>query len=203
VEFANPECRFEYRKSRFKTADKDRFIITEVRFRLTRFGKPRLRYGELQQYVEQNIHLEKLTGGRAALNAVRSAVLALRKRKSMVIDPADPNSRSVGSFFINPILSQQTCAALQEQWKESGHEIPIPVFPADGGVKLPAAWLVENAGFTRGYRRGGAGISDNHSLALINCGGTTRDLLGLASDIETAVYRKFNIRLEREAVVVE
>jgi len=203
IQIPGSECRFGYRQSRFKSDDKNRFIITEVCFRLTKFGKPQIRYSELQQYVESRMHLNTLANGKPALDAVRSAVLALRRRKSMVIDPADPNSRSVGSFFVNPILSKETFATLEEQWKQSGHEKPVPVFPVKNGMKVPAAWLVENAGFARGYRRNGAGISANHSLALINCAGTTKDLLELAGEIENTVHQKFGIRLQREAVVVE
>ena len=202
VNIPGHDCRFGYRQSRFKSDDRDRFVITEVRFRLTKFGQPQIRYTELQRYVDSNLSLSGLSQGRQALDAVRSAVIALRKKKSMVIDPADPNSRSVGSFFVNPILAKEHFSTLQDRWKASGHEKAIPVFPAGNGMKVPAAWLVENAGFPRGYRRNGAGISSNHSLALINCGGTTKELLDLAGEIESGVHQKFGIQLQREAVVV-
>jgi UDP-N-acetylmuramate dehydrogenase len=202
AEFTNKECRFGYRQSRFRIEDAGRYIITEVTFRLRRYGRPEIRYPELRNYIEAHFGLNILSSGRAALDAVRSAVLAIRKKKSMVIDPTDPNTMSVGSFFMNPILPQSEFAKLEEQWKLSGGKDPIPTFNAQGSIKVPAAWLVEKAGFHRGYRKGGAGISANHSLALINCGGTTREILDLAEEIQEKVFKSFAIRLEREPVVV-
>jgi len=118
----------------------------------------------------------------------------------MVLDPADPNTRSAGSFFTNPVLSAAVFADLAQRWKE------IPSFPADGGVKVPAAWLVEHAGFSKGYRsgggRGGAGISTRHALALVNLGGTSADLLALAEKVRAGVEKQFGIRLAYEPEVV-
>ena len=118
--------------------------------------------------------------------------------KSMVLDPADPNTRSVGSFFTNPVLPVHAFADLEKQWKG------IPSFPADGGVKVPAAWLVERAGFPKGYlgSGGGAGISTRHALALVNLGGTSADLLTLAEEVRAGVERQFGIRLNYEPEVV-
>ncbi len=202
AEFTNKECRFGYRRSRFRTKDAGRYIITEVTFRLRKSSTPEIHYPELRNYLETNFGLNILATGRPALDAVRSAVLAIRKKKSMVIDPADLNTRSVGSFFMNPILSKREFESLEEQWKLSGGKDQIPTFNAQGNIKVPAAWLVEKAGFHRGYRKGGAGISANHSLALINCGGTTREILDLAEEIQQSVFKRFGIRLEREPVVV-
>ena len=114
----------------------------------------------------------------------------------MVIDPQDPNSRSVGSFFLNPLISPETFAVLERENRD------IPHFPAPDGVKVPAAWLVENAGFHKGLQRGGIGISKNHALALINCSGSTREILDLADEIQKAVQQIFGIRLEREPVLI-
>jgi UDP-N-acetylmuramate dehydrogenase len=122
----------------------------------------------------------------------------------MVIDPADPNSRSVGSFFMNPILSAGEFKVFEQNWKSVGDGIPLTSFSAGECVKIPAAWLVEKAGYHKGYRKGNVGISSNHSLALINCGGgTTRELLELAGEIQLRVFERFGIRLEREPVVVK
>ena len=126
----------------------------------------------------------------------------------MVLTVGDPNARSVGSFFLNPILGPGALEALRRRLGTM--DGPVPTFPADGaggvggvgGVKVPAAWLVERAGFAKGYRRGGVGISSNHALALVNHGGTTGELLALAESIERGVYDRFGIRLEREPVVV-
>lgn len=193
-------CGFGYRHSRFKAADRNRHIVTEVSFRLRQQGRPDLAYPELRRHVEARVDLDALESGSPVLGAVREAVLALRRGKSMVVDPADPDSRSAGSFFLNPVLSRQDFAALE---RSVGHGRPIPTFAAAGGIKVPAAWLVEQAGFAKGFRRGGVGISAHHALALINCGGSAAELLSLAADIENTVREKFGVRLEREPVVVQ
>ena len=120
----------------------------------------------------------------------------------MVLDADDPNTRSVGSFFLNPVLAAEAFAELERRWQAAGGSVPIPTFPAPKGVKVPAAWLVEQAGFRKGHRKDGAGISSHHALALVNLGGTTTQLLALAEEIERAVREKFGVRLEREPVVV-
>src|SRR5437763_7601590 len=198
-EFRADECGFAYRQSRFKREDRDRYIILEVTLRLQKQGRPSLRYAEVAQEVRRTAPIDALAPA-AALGAVRDAVLALRRRKSMVLAADDPNSRSVGSFFVNPVLPPGAFEALRARLGPAAG--PIPTFAADGGVKLPAAWLVERAGFAKGYRRGGVGISGNHALALVNHGGTTAELLALATSIERTVYDRFGIRLEREPVVV-
>ncbi len=120
----------------------------------------------------------------------------------MVLDAGDPNTRSVGSFFLNPVLPREAFAELERRWKAAGGSALIPTFPAPAGVKVPAAWLVEQAGFRKGHRQDGVGISNRHALALVNLGGTTAQLLALAEQIERAVLERFGIRLEREPVVV-
>ncbi len=202
VEIASAECRFGYRQSRFKTDDNDQYIILDVTFRLRKNGRPAIRYPELQKFIDTSGGLDRLDSGTPVLLAVREAVLALRRQKSMVLDPQDSNSRSVGSFFTNPILAQHSFESLIERWEKSGDGNPIPSFASSQGIKVPAAWLVEKTGFHRGYRYRGVGISQNHSLALVNYNGTTKELLDLASMIESKVYERFSIRLEREPVVV-
>ncbi|HEX4627210.1 MAG TPA: hypothetical protein VH137_00350, partial [Gemmatimonadales bacterium] len=134
---------------------------------------------------------------------VRDAVLALRRGKSMVLDPADPNTRSAGSFFMNPVLSAAAFADLEARWRARGEGGGvIPTYPADGGVKVPAAWLVERAGFPKGYRQGGAGVSTRHALALVNLGGTSAELLALADAIVAAVEQRFGVRLAYQPEVV-
>ena len=200
VAFDATECGFAYRHSRFKGADQDRYIVTRVDFRLTPQGRPNLAYPELRRQIQARIDLDALENGRPVLDAVYQAVLALRRGKSMVVEPTDPDSRSVGSFFVNPVLSRQGFAALE---RTMGNGVPIPTFAAPEGIKVPAAWLVEQAGFTKGLRRRGVGISSHHALALINCGGSTAELLSLAADIEHAVWEKFGVRLQREPYVVQ
>jgi UDP-N-acetylmuramate dehydrogenase len=201
VEFDAAECRFGYRTSRFKaTADRDRYIITRVAYRLRTAGAPALRYPELRRAVEASPDFASLTPT-AALQAVRTTVLALRRGKSMVIDPADPESRSVGSFFMNPVLDDLAMQRVRGRWAASGGAGEVPFFPAgDGRAKVPAAWLVEQAGFPRGTERAGVGVSRNHALALVNRGGTTHALLALAAEITEAVEARFGIALEREPV---
>jgi UDP-N-acetylmuramate dehydrogenase len=196
------DCGFRYRQSRFKSTDANRFIVTAVTFRLRKNAELEIRYAELQRYFEEQGIRGSLPPGRPGLETVRAAVLALRRRKSMVTDPTDANSRSVGSFFMNPVLGKTELDQVQQRWTSGGGKDPIPAFPSDDGVKVPAAWLVEHAGFSKGYRMGGAGISSNHALALINCGGTTRDLLKLASAIQEAVLDRFGLNLEREPVLL-
>lgn len=202
VTFQGAECRFGYRTSRFKQEDAGRYIIVAVTFRLTPGARPSLRYLELQHMVEQSVNPETLGGGRPALGAVRDAVLRLRRGKSMVIDPADPESRSVGSFFTNPVVPPQIFEALEKRWKAGGGTDPVPQFPVGSLVKIPAAWLVEHAGFPKGFRAGNVGVSRHHALALVNRGGTSAELLALAEAIENAVRRCFGIDLVREPVIV-
>src|SRR5207244_1637334 len=120
--FTARECAFGYRDSRFKRADRGRYVVLEVMLRLARDQRPRIRYPELQRAVAELGGLDTVAAGEAA-RLVREAVLALRRRKSMVLDPADPNTRSAGSFFTNPVLSATAFADLAQRWKE------IPSFP--------------------------------------------------------------------------
>jgi UDP-N-acetylmuramate dehydrogenase len=182
------ECGFEYRRSVFK--HRDRWLVLAVAYRLREspVSGP-LRYAELARALGVPV------GGSAPLAAVREAVLRLRRGKGMVIDPADPDSVSAGSFFTNPILSAEGFAALPGD---------PPGWPEPGGrVKTSAAWLIERAGFGRGHARGRVGISTKHTLALVNRGGaTTAELLGLAREIAAGVEAAFGVRLAPEPVLV-
>jgi UDP-N-acetylmuramate dehydrogenase len=202
VDFTPDECRFSYRQSRFKSEDADRFIITEVRFRLRPEGSADIRYAELKAVLEAGVDLGSLRPGAETLAAIRGAVIGLRRKKSMVFDPADENSKSVGSFFVNPVVPEATLREIEQRWQGAGGTTPVPRFPAPRGVKVPAGWLVEHAGYVKGYRKGGAGVSENHALALVNRGGTAKELTRLASDIQQAVLTKFGVQLEREPVYV-
>lgn len=202
VEFSNRDCSFGYRQSRFKSVDIDRYVITAVTFRLPKNGGATIRYPELQKLIASSTDLQRLPAGKPQLDAVRQAVLTLRRRKSMVIDPGDPNSRSVGSFFMNPVLSEEEFSKVHVRWHDSGHDDPIPTFPSGTGIKIPAAWLVEKSGFRKGYSVGAVGVSQNHSLALVNRGGTAKELLELAMKIQEAVRQRFGVHLEKEPVVV-
>jgi UDP-N-acetylmuramate dehydrogenase len=153
-------CGFEYRRSVFK--HEARHVVLEVAFRLRdqRESGP-LRYAELARALGVPV------GATAPLEDVREAVLALRRGKGMVIDPADPDAVSAGSFFTNPILTPDEYAALQTR-----ADAPVPAFPEpDGRIKTSAAWLIQHAGFARGHGNGRVGISSKHTLALVNRGG--------------------------------
>jgi UDP-N-acetylmuramate dehydrogenase len=196
------DCRFEYRTSRFKTDDEERYVITGVTFALKQDAYPTISYPELGEELKKGDDVASLAAGCESLAAVREAVLRIRRRKSMVIDPEDPNTKSVGSFFMNPVLTGEEFDALNNRARALGTRGPVSHFPAGSGIKVSAAWLVEQAGFSKGYRRGRAGISEHHSLALVNYGGTTGEILELASAIEATVLEKFGVQLHREPVLL-
>jgi UDP-N-acetylmuramate dehydrogenase len=188
-EFTVDECALGYRRSRFKEEEAGRWMITSIRLRLEPGGVPSVRYAELVRALEADAAPD--------LARVREAVLQLRRGKSMVYEPTDPNHRSAGSFFTNPILPVSQLDALQARTDEE-----IPRWPAGPDrVKVPAAWLIERAGFARGHVRGGAGLSTRHVLALINRGGATAaELLTLAREVRDGVLDRFAIRLRPEPV---
>jgi UDP-N-acetylmuramate dehydrogenase len=193
------ECRFGYRSSRFKTDDRDRFVITRVMYALTAGGRPAVRYPELERDLA-----ERGEGNRSLL-AVRESVLTIRKRKAMVIDPLDGDSRSVGSFFVNPTLSRSEFEELKrcaEKHPDSSGE--IPAFPiADNRIKVSAAWLIERAGISRGFVYANVGTSTKHALAIINRGGgTAREVIELKDRIQTRVRDRFGVELVPEPVFV-
>jgi UDP-N-acetylmuramate dehydrogenase len=185
---AAAECGFDYRMSVFKHRDRHVVLAVGYRLRESRDSGP-LRYAELARRLDLPI------GGRAPLADVREAVLALRRGKGMVIDPADPDSVSAGSFFTNPILAPERFAALPGD---------PPAFPEpDGRIKTSAAWLIERSGFGRGHGDGRVGISGKHTLALVNRGGaTTAELVALARGIAAGVRETFGVELVPEPVLV-
>jgi len=188
---ANAECCFSYRMSRFKRGEPDRFVICAVTFRLRRHA-PSVTYPDLVRSLGASG-----TDTRTVAE-VRGAVLAIRRSKGMVVDAADPDSRSVGSFFMNPVVSE---AQREEISRRAG--APSPGFAVTGGVKVPAAWLIERAGFTRGFGDGAVGISTKHPLALVNRGGAVAaDVLRLATTIKRQVLDRFGVPLRTEPVFV-
>jgi len=190
VELENADCGFAYRTSIFNTKDLDRYVVLAVTYRLRQNGEPKIVYKDLVDFF---------SGRQPTLQETREAVLTIRRAKSMVIDPTDPNSQSAGSFFKNPIVSK-------EKYEEIAAEIngAVPKFPADAeNVKIPAAWLIENSGFHKGYRLGNAGISTRHTLAIINCGGATAaEVLALKDAVQDRVEDKFGIVLRPEPVLI-
>ena len=185
IDLTNWDCGFAYRSSIFKTAAKERYVVISVTFRLRPGAPATVRYPELRAYLEEHaIALDDL--GR-----VREAVIAIRRRKGMVLDPNDPDTRSDGSFFTNPIVAPEC--------------VPegSPQYPSVDGVKLSAAWLIEHAGFHKGFTHGHVGISTKHTLAIINRGGgTASEVLELVRMIQEGVRGKFGVELQPEPVFV-
>ena len=199
-ELDNEACLFEYRTSVFKR-DPGRWLVLRVRFALERTPE-----SEPVRYTELASRLGIPEGGRAPLPAVREAVLALRRAKGMVLDGADPDTFSAGSFFTNPILRTRDFDAFaQRVTQRLGADVRPPAWPvAERLVKTSAAWLIERAGFTRGHGNPqGIAISSKHTLALTNRGGgTTRELVALAREIAGGVHEAFGVQLAPEPVFV-
>ena len=189
------ECRFSYRHSAFK-ADPRRWVVLAVQFAL---GEGELsapvRYAELARTLGVEV------GERAPLSAVRDTVLALRRRKGMVLDAADPDTRSAGSFFTNPLLDAAQLAAFRARLADG---VQPPTWPEpDGRTKVSAAWLIEQAGFGKGHGDGPVGLSSKHTLALVNRGGgTAADLRRVAREVRDGVRAAFGVELVPEPVVV-
>lgn len=187
--FTNQECEFEYRSSIFKK-NPGQFIILEVQFQI-RIGDS----SDPITYLELAKKLDIQMGEKAPTQHVRHTVLELRASKGMLLSPEDRDSWSAGSFFTNPIVSQQEADKLPNA---------APKWPLiDGQVKISAAWLIENAGMHKGDEIGGARISTKHVLALTNAGdATATDLIELAKTAQAKVYEKFGIKLEPEVNLV-
>src|SRR4029077_16779269 len=166
VVLPKPACGFRYRTSIFNTTERGRYIILRVNYRLKRGGAPSLKYADLQKHFAERL-AEKKTP--PSLAETRQAVREIRRSKGMLIVPGDDDSRSAGSFFKNPVLSEAQFQDLAERARSEGLEIPS--YPAlDAQRKVSAAWLVEHSGFAKGYGFGAVGISHKHALALINRG---------------------------------
>ena len=189
---ASRECGFTYRDSVFKSREPDRWVMLAVTYRLRPGGPPAVRYAELER------DLEGRRIGSPTLADVRASVLAIRRSKSMVIDPGDPNRRSCGSFFTNPIVTAVDAARIAAVAGAAA----MPRWPQpDGGVKLAAAWLIERAGFRRGHREGPVGLSTRHALAIVaHDGALARDVLAFARRVQAVVRDRFAVELTPEPV---
>jgi len=191
------QCRFSYRHSVFKGDDRYLVLAVTLRLRAGARSAP-LRFGELTSALGVE------AGGTAPLEAVRDAVLTLRRRKGMVLDPSDHDTWSVGSFFTNPVLDDVASAALADRCAAMVGVVP-PGFDAGPGlVKTSAAWLIERAGFEKGYGHDGVAVSTKHTLALTNRGtGTTAALLALAREVRDGVAATFGVQLVNEPLLVD
>jgi UDP-N-acetylmuramate dehydrogenase len=214
VELTPAECGFGYRTSMFKrhatggrgaqlnpAAATGRHVVLAVTFGLAAgpLSVP-VRYAELARLLGVAV------GDQVPLEQARAAVLQLRRGKGMVLDPADPDTRSAGSFFTNPVVPAGRLADLEAVLVARGGDGPVPRFEAgEGLVKIPAGWLIEHAGFGRGYPgddAAGARISTKHTLALTSRGGSTGDLIRLARHVRDGVLDVFGVRLEHEPVLI-
>lgn len=182
------ECGFAYRNSVFRK-NPSSFLITRISLRLSRRPRPKLDYWDLTQLEWPQDPAPTL---------IRERVLAIRRSKGMLIEDASKNKwRSAGSFFTNPVLKLSDLNHIQQG---SSSLIPFRKM-SDGSIKLSAAWLIEESGFERGFRRGAVGISPYHALALVHFGGgLSSDLMQLARDIQIAVVKKFDLLLKPEPV---
>jgi UDP-N-acetylmuramate dehydrogenase len=193
VELNNLECGFAYRRSIFNSTHRGRYVVTAVTFRFDPTRKVHLTYADLTRHF---------AGVQPTPMEVYLAVREIRHAKGMLLVDGEPDCRSAGSFFKNPVVSSQSI----EHIAAALHIAPdtVPRWPAaDGAIKLPAAWLVERAGFPKGFATGNAGISSRHTLALINRGGATAtEIIALRDAIQKQVQTRFGIALEQEPVQV-
>jgi UDP-N-acetylmuramate dehydrogenase len=192
VEFGREQCEFAYRRSRFNTTDRGRYVVLRVDYQLRRGGAPELRYADLQRAFAAD--------AKPSLAEVAETVRQIRQRKGMLLVAGDADCRSAGSFFKNPVVAAENAERISAA---AGREVPRFSAGSDGLVKIPAAWLIEHAGFAKGYALGAAGVSTKHTLALVNRGGASAlDVLSLADQIRNAVQDKFGIALELEPVLL-
>lgn len=191
-EFSNGDCGFSYRRSVFNSTERGKYIVTGASYQLRKDGTPQVSYADLKRYFQHR-------DAPPSLREVSQAVREIRRGKGMYIVPGDPDCRSAGSFFKNPIVSAERYAEIAA--RETGE---VPHYPAaDGSVKIPAAWLLERVGFHKGFAMGAAGISSRHTLALINRGGAkASDIFALRDRIMVEVKSRFGIHLEPEPVLL-
>ncbi|HZS06318.1 MAG TPA: UDP-N-acetylmuramate dehydrogenase [Blastocatellia bacterium] len=196
----NSACNFGYRSSIFNTTARDRYIVLGVTYALRPRGEPSLRYPDVKNFF----------AGRTdnpSLKEVREAVREIRARKAMLITPGDEDCKSAGSFFKNPVVAAEKFRQIEEaarRHKLIGADEKVPRFEAPGRkVKVPAAWLIEKAGFRKGHQKGRVGISSKHTLAIINRGGATAsEVLALMREIQERVNERFGVLLVPEPVFV-
>jgi UDP-N-acetylmuramate dehydrogenase len=204
-EFTNADCGFAYRTSIFNSSQSGKHIVLQVNYQLRRGGAPHIQYADLQKFFAT-------ASGAPSLQQVRDAVRAIRQSKAMLIVPGDEDCRSAGSFFKNPLVSATEADRVELLAQQRAPGKKFPRYPAEeekagqsgqNHVKLSAAWLVEQAGFHKGYAHARVGISRKHSLAIVNRGGATaRDILALKDEIQQKVFDVWGVRLQPEPVFV-
>lgn len=197
-EMSNQDCGFAYRSSIFNNTRRGEFVVLEVTYRLERNAAPTLEYADVKKYFAEK-HRAQPT-----LQETRDAVRSIRQSKAMLLVTGDEDCRSAGSFFKNPLVSVAEADRLQALVPSLAPGKSLPRYPGeDGLVKLSAAWLVEQAGFHKGYVRGPVGISRKHSLAIVNRGGATaRDIVALKDEVQRRVRQMWGVELHPEPVFV-
>ena len=197
LDLSNVDCGFSYRSSIFNGARHNEFVVLEVSYRLCRNCEPRIDYADVKNFFAAS-NLETPT-----LQQVRDAVRSIRQSKAMLLVEGDEDCRSAGSFFKNPIVSATEADRIQSLAEQRAGKMMARYPAADGQVKLAAAWLVEQSGFSKGYSMGKVGISRKHSLAIVNRGDAkARDILALKDEIEKKVFDVWGVRLHPEPVFV-
>jgi UDP-N-acetylmuramate dehydrogenase len=191
--FEHVQCEFAYRSSIFNTTARGQFIILRMTFALVKGGAARLAYDDLKN---------RFAASNPTLLETRRAVREIRQCKGMLLVPGDEDGRSAGSFFKNPVLTTRELADLESRSLHRG--LSIPTFPALAARhKISAAWMVEQAGFPKGYSLGAVGISHRHALAIVNRGGASAaEVIALKDNIRRAVHDQFGIKLQPEPVFV-
>jgi UDP-N-acetylmuramate dehydrogenase len=194
IDLAATDCGFSYRRSIFNCTQRERYVVSRVDYALRKDAPASIVYADLARYFASR------NGAAPTLEEVRNAVRSIRAQKGMLLVPGDADCRSAGSFFKNPVIP---VAVLDSLSQELGVEKrSIPAYPAqDGEVKLSAAWLIERAGYQKGFALGNAGISSRHTLALINRGGASAaEVVALRDKVTDTIASRFGIRLEPEPV---
>jgi UDP-N-acetylmuramate dehydrogenase len=197
VDLTNADCGFSYRSSIFNTTRRGQYIVLEVSYLLHRDGGPRIEYADLKKFFAASSE-------NPTFQQVRDAVRSIRQSKAMLLVSGDEDCRSAGSFFKNPIVSAAEADRVQALAEKLTPGKTLPRYPAaDGQVKLAAAWLVEQSGFSKGYSLGPVGISRKHTLAIVNRGGATaKDIVSLKDEIEKKVFDVWGLTLQPEPVFV-
>ena len=201
VDFPAAKCQLGYRRSIFNSTGRNRYIVTEVSYRLRHHGAPHLAYQDLAAAYSDNAEPP-------TLKHVSEKVRSIRRQKGMLLVDGDPDCLSAGSFFKNPVVSESHLADISARVAKEAHRAgqvevgSIPHFAADpGSVKLLAGWLIEQAGFPKGFALGAAGVSSRHTLAIVNRGdATAKEILALRDEIRRRVLAQFGICLEQEPV---
>ena len=198
MDLSNSDCGFSYRSSTFNGPRRGEFIVLEVSYRLSRNAEPKVEYADVKNFFAPT-KVENPT-----LQQVRDAVRSIRQSKAMLLVEGDEDCRSAGSFFKNPIVSATEAIRIEAVAQKFAPAALLPCYPsADGKVKIAAAWLVEQAGFHKGYSLGPVGISRKHTLAIVNRGGATaKDILALKDAIQKKVFDLWGVSLQPEPVFV-